>query len=374
MEHTPTFKVVVSFADQQDRSAIRDQVSPALRRYIVIIPVRRSVAKIRTDQEAILSALMSAATDIGIAHDPRTEKFVVEVADMSRSDELRALIPPGLRDDVMIRRGLPMKDTQSGVQSGDAIYGGWDFYDSAGNHNCTFAFVTRSHEGKDAILTASNNHCSATTPYVGQTTHWVILPAAYHSRSTTASGMTYDFRAHVITGLVNGPYVWFENNRAVRGYTQYVNSVPNIANSGYFTVAGSISNSTSSNYGYFVGMPICKMGSRTGLTCGEVTSTSYSGTTTGNSGTTSYSGLVRVGRYNQSVNAFSGDSGGAVFSAPDANSRIHAAGIMKAAELLNGGPCYRGSGYDCGYVFMPIDRVNDVYPMQLKIEGGTINP
>lgn len=374
VEHEPTYKIIVAFNDSSDRTALRQSVSPTLRRYLQILPVRRSLKSIRDDQAIILSALASAGVEMTISYEPKSQKFQLDVADPAQGDRLRDLVPPSLRADVQVRRGLSTREVQSGVQSGDALYGGWGYYDSAGNPNCTFAFVTRSHEGKDAILTASNNHCSVTTPYVGQTTHWVVLPAAYYSQSNTASGITYDFRAHVITGLVNGPYVYFTNNQPVRGYTQYVNSVPNMASSGYFTVTGAVSNSTSSNYGYFIGMAICKSGNRTGLTCGQVTSTSASGTSIGNSGTTTYSGLIRVGQSNQSVNAYSGDSGGAVFTAPDSTSRIKAAGIMKSAETINGSPCYRGSGYDCGYFFMPTDRINDVYPMQIKTETGTVNP
>lgn len=375
VEHSPTFKIIVAFADAKDRSALRDQVSPGLRRYLIIKNVPKGLKQARTDQEAILAALAPLRLPLQLGFDPRSQKFEIEVSDPARANEIRSAIPAALRGDVLIRKGLPVRNIQSGVQSGDALYGGWDYYDAAGNHNCTFAFVTKSHEAQDAILTASNNHCSVATPYVGETTHWVVLPQAYYSQSNTASGMTYDFRAHVISGLTNGPYVWFVNNRAVRDYPQYVNSVPNVANSGYFTVAGSVRNSTASNYGYYVGMALCKNGSRTGLTCGQVTSTSASGYIGNANGTvSSYSGLVRVGQSAQAVNAFAGDSGGPVFTPPDATSRINAAGIMKAAETINGSICYRGSGYDCGYFFMPIDRINDVYPMSIKTETGTVSP
>jgi hypothetical protein len=185
--------------------------------------------------------------------------------------------------------------------------------------------------------------------------------------------MTYDFRAHVITGLDNGPWVYYKNNKQVTGY-QYINTVAYLSDWGHFLVTGSLANSTSSNWGHPEGMTICKMGQTTGITCGIITEDSASGVDSNGS----FYGLVRVGRSNQKVIAFSGDSGGPTFTAPDTTNRVRAAGIIKSAEAHSTSsgpqPCVTNTAYDCGYYYMPIDRINDVLPMQIKTETGTVSP
>ena len=369
VEHEPVFRIVVAFAGNADRAGFAETVSPRLRRHLQLRTARKSLAGSEAELAELFSALKGAGVDFTAAFEPTSQKFVVTAETDAGGGRLRALVPAALRDLVQIRRGPVARDVQSGVQPGDAVYGGWDALGSDGYYECTFAFAGRNSYGRDSILTAA--HCSSPNPKVQQSGHQVTLPAAFDSRWEG----NYDFRAHEVVGLSTGYWVYFMNSKPVRGYTSYVNTVPGFYSDGYFTVSGTVKGNVVGNGNHYVGLPVCKYGSRTGFTCGTVTASSVSGTANGRS----YTGMVRVGRSNQTVTAFSGDSGAPTFSWPDSGYNIVAHGIMKAAEAHTNSdgtirPCVNGQGWDCGYVYMPIDRVNDRLPFQIHTTAGLVVP
>lgn len=369
VEHEPVFRVVVAFAGNEERSDFAATVPPKLRRHLQLRKVRKSLAGSEEEMSALFSALRGGGTDFVSAFDPASQKYVVTVENDAGGNRLRELVPASLRDLVQFRKGPVGRDVQSGVQAGDAVYGGWDALGSDGYYECTFAFAGRNSSGRDSILTAA--HCSSPNPKIQETGHLVTLPAAFESRWEGA----YDFRAHETVGLSSGYWVYFLNSKPVRGHTSYVNTVPGFYSDGYFTVNATLKGNVVGNGNHYVGLPVCKSGSRTGFTCGTVTASSVSGTSNGRA----YSGMVRVGRSNQAVTAFSGDSGAPVFSWPDSGYNITALGIMKAAEAHTNAdgslrPCVNGQGYDCGHVYMPIDRVNDRLPFQIHTTAGLVVP
>jgi len=60
IEHEPIFKIVVGFSDQKDRKALRDQISPKLRRYVQIKNVARSEAVISGQLDTLVAAILAA--------------------------------------------------------------------------------------------------------------------------------------------------------------------------------------------------------------------------------------------------------------------------------------------------------------------------
>lgn len=369
VEHEPVFKVVVAFAGNDDRAGFAAKVSPKLKRHLQLRKARKSLTGSEEELAALFSALRAGGVDFTAAFEPTSQKYVVTVENDAGGSRLQGLVPPALRDLVQIRKGPVARDVQSGVQPGDAVYGGWDALGADGYYECTFAFAGRNSSGRDSILTAA--HCSTPNPRIQEAGHLVTLPTAFDSRWEG----TYDFRAHEVVGLSTGYWVYFMNSKPVRGYTSYVNTVPGFYSDGYFTVSATLKGNFVGNGNHYVGLPVCKYGSRTGFTCGTVTASSMSGTSHGRA----YSGMVRVGRSNQTVTAFSGDSGAPIFSWPDSGYNITAFGIMKAAEAHTNPdgtprPCVNGQGWDCGYVYMPIDRVNDRLPFQIYTTAGLVVP
>lgn len=60
IQHTPTFKVMVAFADNKDRTAFVQSLSPRLRRYVQLIAVPKSRRQNQADLEAIAAALSAS--------------------------------------------------------------------------------------------------------------------------------------------------------------------------------------------------------------------------------------------------------------------------------------------------------------------------
>lgn len=322
VDQEPTFKIVVSFAGQEDRRALLDRLPANLRRYVQIKSAGKSLVANQKDLDEILQTISVANIAFEVYFDPRSQNYVVTVKDQADAVRARGLVPPSLRSMVNVRVGPVLRTFQTNVRSGDAVYGAWDLVNSSGTPTCTYGFAGRNTYGRDAMLTAA--HCSTSPPYVVGTGggHLVQLPADPAPRY----GDLYDFRIHSVAGLMTGYWVYYKNSKSVYRYPQYVNTVSGFYGDGYFTVKASLKKSTSYNSNHYLGMPVCKSGFATGFTCGTVQSNWVSGVD--DRGVT-YKGFVRVGGSSQPVIAWGGDSGGPVFSFPDSAYDIIAYGILK---------------------------------------------
>lgn len=365
VDQTPTLKIVVAFSGQDDRKALLERIPAKLRRYVQIRNSAKSLASSQQDTDAILEAVSGAKIPFETYFDPRSQNYVLIVKDQSDAGTARGLIPPALRSMVNVKVGPILRTYQTNVRSGDAVYGAWDLLNSGGAATCTYGFVGRDSNGRNAILTAG--HCSTAIPYVigADGSHLVQLPA----ESGKAYGDLYDYRYHPVVGLSTGYWVYFINSKPVHNYPQYVNTVSGFYSDGYFTVKATLKQSTSYNSNHYLGLPVCKSGFASGFTCGTVESNWVSGT---DDKGVSYRGFVRVSGSNQQVIAFGGDSGGPVFSYPDSAYDIVAYGVLKGGGTdAYGRPC-TGSG--CSYAYMPIDRVNDKLPFSIHTTAGIVAP
>jgi hypothetical protein len=85
---------------------------------------------------------------------------------------------------------------------------------------------------------------------------------------------------------------------------------------------------------------MCKTGRSTGLTCGQITHGYYALNGT--------KGWIQTGKSSQFIYATWGDSGGAVFTSPNAKGEIKAAGISTAATIYDPTPNPDGSTNSSG--------------------------
>ena len=363
IEHDPTYKVIIKFKSADNRNALRESLSPQLRRHVQIMNSRRSIA----EREATIDQIIAAVDTIGVQYvsfyDHRTDKLVVEVAEASQVSEVRRALDRSFQNDIIVRTGsLPEPLQVSGNQPGDAIYSGWWWYSSptASSHSCSFAFPAVDNQNRNIILTAA--HCN-TTPHIFHDPNYSKLSAPTFEWLTGK----YDYQGHIITGLTTGPYIWYEDNAIhIDGYEGRNNQVTAANTSGYFTVTG-----TRGYYDQTVGQVLCKSGRSTGFTCGKITHGWYT-----HNGA---KGWIQVGDSSQDIIAYKGDSGAGVFTDSTYDYKVKAAGILSAGNTFkitkpDGTPGTRPClpedetrlNIDCYFISMPIDYVDDQQWVQIK--------
>lgn len=359
IEHEPVYRIVVAFTDNKDRTALRERVSPKMRRHLQIKNVAKNQRQLEADIDAVILSLAASKIEYVSFYDQKGDTLVVEVADEGQVGVVRNLVPPRLRSEIKVRKGvLPEKLQIANVQPGDEVYGGWWHHTSEGAslHNCTFGFTAKNNLGRPVVLTAA--HCDGST-WVQQAGHWINLGSHVAEWPTGK----YDYQFQNANGLKTGPFVWYENNKITHPaqYSARDNYVPGYNPSGYFRVTGS--------RGYAdqkVGQYLCKSGRSTGLTCGEILHGYYTWNGT--------KGWIQSGYSFQELYAFKGDSGGPVFS-DDLAGPI---GDILALGILVGGntfanpdgsrrPCLPEDNTTCYAVHMPIDYIDDQQLLTLDI-------
>ena len=366
IEHEPVYRVIVKFRDPASRAEVRESLSPQLRRYVQVVNSRRSIAEREESIDRIISVIGPLGIQYASFYDHRTDKLVVEVAQPGEVAPVRQALATTDQNDVIVRVGsLPDEAQVSDNQPGDELYAGWWWYSSptAASHSCSFAFPAVDNQNRDVILTAA--HCS-TTPHIFHDPNYSVLSAPTFEHYTYST--KYDYQGHVITGLVTGPYVWYEDNKIVLdGYENRDNQVTATGSSGYFTVTGM--------HGYYdqtVGQVICKSGRTTGFTCGKITHGWYT--------YRNAKGWIQVGDSNQDIIGFPGDSGAAVFTDSTYDYKVKAAGILSAVNTITvtnpdgttkKRPCLpedktKGTVTDCYFIHMPIDYVDDHQFVRIK--------
>lgn len=342
IEHEPVYRIVVAFADQDDRKALRESLSPKLRRYVQIKSVKRSEKQTSEAVDNIIAALNASKIEYVSGYNVKNDKFFVEVESNDVANQVRALIPPNLKGDVDVQvRKLPKGAAAPvGVQPGDDIQAGHWYYSSAtsGAEECTFGFNVK-YGATPGILTAG--HCNGGVQAgTGQywhyrNGHWIRLPSPTIAR--WAYGTKYDYQFHETTGYTQGAWVYYKNSQNKAGYPA----------EGFFKVVGTI--------GYMsqtVGMVLCKSGRITGLSCGEITHGwyTYNGA----------KGWILIEKSTEPRIADAGDSGSAIFRPPSSTGNVIAAGSATAADHGCIGPA-------CRLVNMPIDYIDDEIPITVVL-------
>lgn len=361
IEHQPVYRIVILFKDAQDRDALRASLSPSLRRFVQIQKAKYSEREWHERVDSLSKTLAAGGVRAVVGFNPSNEKFSVTVGEEAARARANALVPAELAPDAIVKVGLLPSDAQSGYVSGDYTYGGWTLYDESGNPRSTSGYVVRMSDSRYGITVTG--HSSVPNPRLWVNGHYVTLAAA----AITNNSAQLDFKVHPTGSLAVSGYVAYTNNQPIRGYTSIVNSVPGYADSGYFGIKDGLYR-VSNAYGDVR----CKQGQRTGLSCGEVVD-SYATYTTEDGITRT--GMVALGYSDQRVIAYSGDSGGPVFTPPASDGTVMPAGLVSSSNgPAGGGPCDNAVYSGCLMYYMPIDRINDLQPMQIKTMTGTLNP
>lgn len=360
IDHAPVYQIVLLFTDAETRTLAREEIAPNLRQYVQIRRAARPERAVHEITDRLVATLNSGGVRSLVRFDHRNQKFVVVVEGSANRTRASALVPADLAPDVLVTVGNLPRDSQAGYVSGDYTYGGWAMYAGPNDPRCTSGFVVRMSDASYGVTTAG--HCSVVNPSIYVNGHYVTLnPPRVHQNSAR-----YDFKVHPTERLTIYGYIWYVNNITIRG-TSIVNSVAGYPNSGYLPIEDGL---YVINHG--MGVTMCKSGQRTGLSCGQIVSDYASYVTEDGVQRT---GMIAVGNSNQRVIAWAGDSGGPVFL-PPVNGAIRAAGLVSGSNAPSAStPCdtavYGGA---CELYYMPIDRINDAQPMQVKTLSGTWNP
>lgn len=361
IDHQPAYRIVILFKDAEDRDALRSSIAPEMRQFVQIQKAKFSEREWRGRVDALSKTLSAGGVRAVVGFDPRSEKFTVTVADDQARARAGGLVPAELKPDTLVKTGFLPSDAQTGYVSGDYTYGGWTIYDETGNPRSTSGYVVRMSDSRYGITVTG--HSTVANPRLWVNGHYVALAGAAINNNSAQ----YDFKVHPTGSLAVSGYVAYTNNQPIRGYTSIVNSVPGYPNSGYFGIKDGLYRATNN-----VGDVRCKQGQRTGFTCGEVVD-SYATYTTEDGITRT--GMVALGYSDQRVLAYSGDSGGPVFTPPAADGTVMPAGLVSSSNgPASGGPCDNNVYSGCLMYYMPIDRLNDLQPMQIKTMTGTLNP
>lgn len=214
IDHEPNYSVTMVFTRDVPADEVRSKIPADLRSVLKVKRSRYSAAEIRDRQKAIAAALLAQGLVGSISYDYRNDKFDVGVGAEGGPGELMGKLPADLRSDVVPHREYP-SNFQTGVQTGDAIYGDWIYYDANKRAVCTWGFPVRTTtDNRQSILTAA--HCPTGTSYTFYSTpapsgHYVTMPAPSVDRRLNSGNRSYDFRVIPTTTLGSGPYVWYFN-------------------------------------------------------------------------------------------------------------------------------------------------------------------
>lgn len=350
VQQQPVFRIVVSFADRDDRKAFVDSISPRIRQYVQIRPAKRSKGQVISDQKLLDRAFAEFSEPFVGGYNLETERFEYIVGSEGVAERFRATVPERLKSDLTVSIGaLPGNESApTGVQSGDTIRGGQTAYFSSLSPACTFSYaVTYTKDGvaKRGILTAG--HCSNTLVHK-LATHNVTLSGPDYDKETCGVGGQHDYQIMETTGMGTSYTIEYKDK----------NSIPEFPASGTLDLTGT--RSVANSYG---GMVVCKSGQTTGITCGEITSTNTtfreinsscpSGTASG--------GYIRVSKSNQTDLSAGGDSGGPWFVYPGTSQNILGTGLHTAGGCVydSAGKCQSDTGPTAYSIYMPIERIND---------------
>jgi hypothetical protein len=382
VERNPTYQVLVYFSGQIERQKALDLVDPSLRRYLKLAVTKENREERATQLAQIAASLRAKGLNFSLSYDFKTDSVEVGVPNSTDEATAAATLPENWRSRARFGRGGADKPKTgpAGVMAGDTVTGGWALYNMSGgktNNFCTFGFNMKDSYGQSAILTAGHCFKDVRNPNVDTNNRFLALPVNEVLTGANA-GNQFDHAVMGVQGMDAGPYVWTENgvepykkDYAYLGYYNnrfqpgYVNTVSGYTG-GYVYVVGLYRQAQQGQ-----GMSICKEGIFTGMTCGVIRTQYFSDSAVTNA--------VQAHASPQSYFVGGGDSGGPVFTPPDANRYVYALGIIHGGSDLAHptltGECLKTSTNVCSMSYIPIDRVNDKTPIDLKIyPSGTVYP
>jgi hypothetical protein len=352
IQHTPVYKVVVSFADKDDRKAFVQSLTPALRPHVQVRAAKRAKKSQLADLDALNAAFAGLNAPYLGSYDLANERYEFTVGDEATAARFRAAAPAAIKTDVVVVVGaIPgLESAPTGAVAGDTIRGGQTAFNSSGSSAaCTFAYAvsyTLGGVAKRGILTAG--HCPNTLVHkVG--TRNITLANPDVERQTCGVGGKHDYQIMDTTGITTSHTIQYTD----------MNSIPEFPASGTLDLTGikSFANQTA-------GMIMCKSGQTTGITCGEIVSgnASFRDNGTGCTSGTASTGFIKVSKSQQADLSAGGDSGGAWFMYPGTATTILGVGIHTAGGCSASSPagsCISDTGTTAYSIYMPIDYIDD---------------
>lgn len=336
IQQEPTYKIVILFADKNDRKAFQDALDPKVRRYVQFKVAKKSRGIFTRELETLNTALAAISVPFTSKYDLASEQFVVTVQDDTAATKVKAALPDVRKVETVVRIApLPKVQTApAGAVAGDRLVGGDALRPGAGGSgsaDCTLAYAvnyTLNGTAKKGILTAG--HCSNTLKdFVNGHDITLAGPDVERpDRGTDGLSDKYDFQIFDATGTT------------VDNRIRYVdkNNIPEFPDSGEFRLTA-----ITSFLNQKAGMVVCKSGANTGITCGEITN--------GNLTWDGVPGWIEVSKTKQSVISIGGDSGSPWFLYPGSSTNITGVGIHTAGNAV--------SGPTGVAIYMPIDYIDD---------------
>lgn len=332
VEHTPVFRINISYVTPDDRKLVKYRIDPKIRRYVKLVKAKKSRAEAEAGATEIFKTIEgSGIRDFAGYVEEDSGDVVLELPSNDMKQRVLNLIG-SKRQNIRVVVKPIAKPTAGpiGVVSGDYIEGGHYFWQQRASDEaskgCTVAFQA-TYQGRLGILTAG--HCNPGPEGTGYwhavNGHWVEIPAPAIAR--WAYGTKYDFQWHDITGYSRSNAIYYFNQASVVG----------LPKSGWVRVNGTVG-----YYGQTKGMVSCKSGRVTGITCGAITS--------GNYYYNGANGWIRVFRASGQHLGRTGDSGSAVFSDAAQSTQVKAYGILTAAQAFSDG--------SSEMVYSPIDYID----------------
>lgn len=345
VQNEPVYRIYLTYFDNDSKAELLKLIPPRMRQYLKI----RKAKFDKMGRQGALAQLNAALGSAGVEYvaffRETDEKFHVHTPSPANVARLQSLVPQALAADVeILQRELPREQQTSGQKS---------FYVLAGhmlNPGCTLGFpITYTYAGvagRKGILTAG--HCADDGV---RTINWNDGTKTSFDRAIWSINTgNYDYAIYDLTGINTDYRIFYRNNVTYGGYT---NVVPQFPASGTLNTKNFIRGSSS-----WEGMNVCKHGTFTGLTCGQISSLSYPWRGV-NSGTS----FIYVDQSQQQNLSTSGDSGGPWFTwtNPSTSVDVSALGVHVAGS---------GAGYGGSGIYMPIERLFDAQsggPSNIKL-------
>ncbi len=341
IQHQPVYKIIVLFADKDDRHAFLKSLDPKMQRWVQIKQAKKSRSVYSQELDDINNALNRLNLVYSSVYDLESQKFLITVEKASEINLVKQNLPKARQGEVTIKVGnVPkIEAAPSGVKAGDKLYAGNTLSYTSGSPGCTAGFAVSYVVGgvtKKGVLTSG--HCP-NDMLVKFNDHNVLLSGPViekqHRSDPNGGGDgindKYDYQIWDGTGLNLDNQVAFKD----------MNGIPEFPATGIFRLTA-----ITTFLNQKKGMIVCKSGQTTGITCGEITN--------GNATHDGVAGWIQVANSNQANISAGGDSGGPWFLYPGSSTNITGVGVHAAGNS--------SSNPDDYAIYMPIDYIDDHMP------------